>query len=239
MKKYFNSWTMFEKIWLLISTLLILGLSLYWQDNIIGITAGLTGIWCVVLVAKGRITNYYVGIVNVIAYAWVAYTWQYYGEVMLNMLYFLPMQFVGLWLWKSKMTNKEVIVKIMTAKQRLGWIAASIILIFGYGLFLKYLGGNLPFIDSTSTVLSVIAMVLMAFRYMEQWVLWIVVNIASIGLWVWALANGGTDMAVLLMWTAYLVNAIYGLYNWNKMYQEQENYYIWSPKKNITTINSH
>lgn len=213
---------MFEKLWLLISTILILGLSFYWQDNLIGIMAALTGIWCVVLVAKGRIANYYVGIVNIIAYAWVAYTWQYYGEVMLNLVYFLPMQFVGIWLWRNKITEKnEVVVKLMTITQRFGWGIGSVALIIGYGFFLKHLGGNLPFIDSASTVLSVIAMVLMAFRYAEQWVLWIVVNIASIGLWVWALLNGGTDIAVLLMWSAYLVNAIYGLYNWIKIYNKQ------------------
>lgn len=222
MKSYFNSWTMFEKVWLLISTILILGLSLYWKDSLIGIVAGLTGIWCVVLVAKGRIANYYIGIVNVIAYAYVAYTWQYYGEVMLNLIYFLPMQFVGLWLWRGKITDKnEVVVKFMTSMQRIGWSIASVVLIVAYGFILKSMGGNLPFIDSTSTVLSVIAMVLMAFRYMEQWVLWIVVNVASIGLWVWAMSQGGTDIAVLLMWTAYLVNAIYGLYNWIKIYNIQ------------------
>lgn len=218
---YFNTWSTFEKVWLFISTSLILSLSLYWGDGIIGITASLTGIWCVVLVAKGRIANYYVGIVNVLAYAWVAYTWKFYGEVMLNMLYFLPMQFVGIYLWKDKIKDKftEVEVRVMSNLQRLFVGLGIIAVIFMYGAWLSHLGGNLPYIDSMSTVLSIVAMILMALRYVEQWALWILVNIASIGLWVYALLNGGSDIAVLIMWIAYFVNSIYGLYNWSRLYK--------------------
>ena len=219
-KNYFNDWTSFEKAWLLISTLLILSLSLYWGDGIVGIVASLTGIWCVVLVAKGKIANYYVGIINIIAYAWVAYSWRFYGEVMLNMIYFLPMQFVGIYLWKNKMDSsvKRVKVRVMSNIVRFRWLLAIMSTIGLYGVWLNSLGGNLPFIDSASTVLSVVAMILMALRYVEQWALWIVVNIASIGLWIFALMNGGNDIAILIMWIAYLANSIYGLKNWIKLY---------------------
>lgn len=221
--EYFKEWSGFEKTWLLTFTIIIIGLSLYWKDGIIGIAASLTGIWCVVLVAKNRISNYYVGIVNVIAYAYVAYQWQYYGEVMLNIGYFLPMQFVGLFLWKKNMENKkEVKVKFMDNSQRALLAIGSFVAIIIYALVLRLLGGNLPLFDSASTVLSVIAMILMAFAFMEQWILWIVVNIVSIILWVVALSQGGTDIAVLLMWCAYLVNSVYGLVNWIRMYHHQQ-----------------
>lgn len=218
---------MFEKIWLFVFTFTILGLSLYWQDSLIGIIASLTGIWCVVLVAKGRISNYYVGLINVIAYAYVAWGWKYYGEVMLNIGYYFPAQFVGLYLWnKNKINDKEVKVKFMTNKSRVLWSVISIIGVIGYGYLLKYLGGDLPFVDSLSTTLSVIAMILMIWRYMEQWILWIVVDVASIVLWFVVLLKGGNDISILIMWVAYLVNAIYGLINWIKMYKEQEDLHV-------------
>lgn len=221
-KNYFKDWSIFEKIWLGVSTILILALSIYWKDSLIGVVASLTGLWCVVLVAKNRISNYYIGIINVIAYAYVAYGWQYYGEVMLNMVYFLPMQFIGLYLWKKNMASKrEVKVKIMNNKLRIIWTLISVVTIIGYGFILKTMGGNLPFIDSMSTVLSIIAMILMAFAYAEQWAIWIVVNIVSIVLWVSVMLKGGNDISILLMWTAYLVNSVYGLLNWMKMYKEQ------------------
>jgi nicotinamide mononucleotide transporter len=219
---YFGDWKTFEKVWLGISTLLILSLSLYWGDGLIGVTASLTGIWCVILVAKGKISNYYVGIVNILTYAWVAYSWKFYGEVMLNLMFFLPMQFVGILLWRKHMNSKvkEVKTKIMTQKQRFTWFVIAFVTILFYGQWLASLGGNMPYFDSVSTILSIIAMILMVMRYVEQWVLWIGVNVASICLWIYALSNGGTDISVLIMWVAYLVNSVYGLYNWNKLSQQ-------------------
>ncbi len=223
-KKYFGDWTLWEKLWLAISTILIIGLSIYWQDTVMGIICSLTGIWCVILVAKGRISNYWVGIVNVILYAIISYGYKYYGEVMLNAFYFLPMQFIGAWIWiKNKNKTKKDTVKttMLSNKNRILWGVISIVGSVGYGIVLKLLGGGLPFIDSMSTVLSIIAMILMAWRYMEQWVLWIIVDIVTIILWFVVLVNGGNDVSILLMWIAYLINAIYGLVNWYKMYKIQ------------------
>ncbi len=220
LKRYFSDWDLYEKIWLFIFTFIIIGLSIYWKDSGIGILASLTGIWCVVLIAKGKIANYYFGIINVLAYAYVAFNQQYYGEVMLNMFYFFPMQFIGIYLWKKKRLSAkkdEVKVVYMTNKQRILWSVITVAATILYGFILKKLGGNLPFIDSSSTVMSVIAMILMVFVFVEQWVLWILVDIVSIIMWVAVMMNGGSDVAVLVMWIAYLVNAIYGLYNWIKL----------------------
>ena len=224
LKRYFEDWSLWEKAWLFGFTAIIIGLSIYWQDSVIGITASLTGIWCVLLVAKGKIANYWFGIVNVIAYAYVAYLQKYYGEVMLNVIYFLPMQAVGIYIWmkhKDKTKVDAVKVKFLSNKWRFIWAGVSGVAVLGYGLILKSMGGELPFIDSVSTVLSVIAMILMAWRFMEQWVLWIIVDIVSVIMWVVVLAKGGTDISVLLMWTAYLINAVYGFANWIKLYKAQ------------------
>lgn len=215
--KYFDDWDLYEKIWLFLFTIIIFSLSFYWNDSFIGITASLSGIWCVVLVAKGKIINYYFGIINVITYAYVAYNQQYYGEVMLNLIYFFPMQFVGIYLWKKRIisnTKNKVKVVYMTNKQRILWLVITITATIIYGFVLKYLGGNLPFIDSSSTVMSVIAMILMVFLFVEQWVLWILVDFVSIIMWITVMIKGGNDISVLVMWIAFLVNAIYGLYNW-------------------------
>jgi len=101
------------------------------------------------------------------------------------------------------------------------WGLISVASIIGYGVVLKMIKGSLPFIDSTSTVLSIIAMILMVRLYMEQWILWIIVDVVSIIMWVVVLMKGGNDIAILIMWTAYLVNAVYGLVNWIKLYKAQ------------------
>ena len=52
--------------------------------------AAISGILCVVLCAKGKKTQYIWGLINVIGYVVIAWINKYYGEVMLNILYYLP-----------------------------------------------------------------------------------------------------------------------------------------------------
>lgn len=224
MKNYFKDWTLFEGLLLAISTVLIVVASWIWQSPWYGYVASITGIFCVVLVAKGRVSNYYWGIVNILFYAYTAYTWMLYGEVMLNIVYFLPMQFYGLWVWTRKDNVQEkgkVTVKLLSNIARVNWVLISIMLIVIYWKVLEAMGGNLTLIDSMSTVLSVVAMFLMARRYMEQWILWIIVDVVSVIMWfIVVFKQGGNDIGILIMWTAYLINAVYGFYNWVKMYKE-------------------
>ena len=68
--------------------------------------AAISGIFCVVLCAKGKKSQYIWGLLNVIGYIIIAFFNKYYGEVMLNALYYLPSQFIGYYLW-NKNSNEE------------------------------------------------------------------------------------------------------------------------------------
>jgi len=220
LEEYFSGWSTWEKMWLFVSTAMIIVASVMWKDTWYGIIASLTGIWCVVLVAKARVSNYIPGLINVVFYAYVAYQWQLYGEVMLNAFYFLPMQFIGFHIWtkkENKSGNDTVKTKTMANSNRLSLGVASVMSIAIYGIILEQMGGRTPYIDSMSTVLSVVAMLLMAKVYVEQWVLWIIVDVVTIIMWVNVVfVQGGNDIALLIMWVAYLINAIYGLRIWMK-----------------------
>jgi len=212
MKKIMKNWSLFEKVWLIVFTSIGLFLSIAWGESLLGLITFLTGIICVVLVAKGSLWNYSFGVINVVLYAYLSYQNKLFGEVMLNMIYYLPMQFIGYKMWKNAMgNNSEVIKKKLNLKQNSGLALASIVSILGYNQLLIFLDGQLTILDSMSTCLSVIAMLLMAFRYREQWMLWIIVNIVSVIMWV----NIGDPM-MILMWSAYLINAIYGFVKWSK-----------------------
>ena len=231
LKEYFKNWNLWDYSWKIIASVVGVWLGLHWGsgdwNTILSIVTCLTGLWCVILVAKGRIFNYYLGIINVIGYAYISYQYQLYGEVMLNALYFLPMQFVGLYIWtknKNPLVKDAVRIKFMDGFNRtmLAIICLGAVLI--YATILEKMGDPLPLLDSTSTVLSIVAMVLMAWRYMEQWVLWVVVDVVSIAMWYIVIdANGARDIALLVMWIAYLINAVYGFLAWIKMYRKQQN----------------
>ncbi len=204
--------------------------------SIIGSVASITGVLCVVLVAKGSIWNYLFGLINVTLYAYISYQASLYGLATLNALYYIPMQFIGWWQWRKRgaaATSGEVAQgKSETVQaRRLTWKMRVILLIVSFVLIaiLAYvlnivpnlLGGAenpQPIQDATITVLSIIAQALMAMAFLEQWALWIVVNALSVITWS-ILAVQGEQNAVLMvvMWTFYLINSINGFRVWLKL----------------------
>lgn len=223
-----KGWTNFEKVWLTTFTAINFYLFFALGDSLLGLTASITGMICVVLVAKGKIANYYFGIVQTAIYAYISYSYGLYGEGMLNAFFYLPIQFIGIYLWnKNKTSNTnatgDVLVKKLTPKGWITVIAVSVVASIAYAEVLHMIGGQQVRIDSVAVVLSIVAQVLMLKRYAEQWALWIVVNMLSIALWIITLMKtGGNDWSMLVMWTAFLFNSAYGYYNWIKMSKKQE-----------------
>jgi len=213
-----SGWKMWEILWISISTATILVLSIYWNESLVGIISAITGVVCVVLTGKGKVSSYIFGMVNTVLYAYISYGAKYYGEVMLNLLYYAPMNVVGWVMWNKHISEdtKEVEKKKMKGDSRIIVLIGASIGVFFYGLILKKMGGNLPLTDSLSVVLSIIAQILCVKRLMEQWVLWIIIDVVMVIMWIMAFFNGGESVATLIMWSIYLVNAVIMFVKWNR-----------------------
>ena len=196
--------------------------------DIIGSVAGIAGVLCVVLVAKGSILNYLFGLVNFSMYAYISYKASLYGDSALNALYYLPMQFIGWWQWRKRGAavsqteagDRGVQVKAQrfTWKQRAVLVCGCTVAVVAVGFVLQYFGDPQPFKDSTTTVLSIVAQALMALAFMEQWALWIITNIVSVAMWVVCVARGEAHAVVMvIMWTFYLLNSVNGFRVWFKL----------------------
>lgn len=185
-----------------------------WWYLLISSIAAICGIFCVVLCAAGKKSQYYWGFVNIIAYIVVAWVSKYYGEVMLNGLYYLPMQFVGLYCWRKHYNtdSEKVKTRKMSMKMTVIFLFISAVSIWVYQIFLLCLGGKATWLDSASTTFSIIANALMVLRYREQWLLWIIVDIVTVAMWIIA-----KDWIMTTMWSVYLINACYGFIKWTRM----------------------
>ena len=137
------------------------------------------------------------------------------GEIML----IFPAQFIGYFMWKTHMQQENsggesVIAKSLTLQ---GWLILVTTVIVGTLLFVQALnaaGGSSTGLDGLTTVITVSAQLLMILRYREQWLLWILLNILSIALW-------AETPAMYLMYSAYLLNSLYGYYNWTKLMKQK------------------
>lgn len=182
-----------------------------WMFALIDFIAAIAGIFSVVLCAKGKKSGFMFGLINVVGYSIIAFNSQYYGEVMLNTLFYVPMNIISYINWNKHQLEdtKEVIRRSLNWKQIGVGVIGIAIVTFLYHLLLTSLGGAMTLLDGTTTVLSIVATLLMASRYAEQWLCWIIVDAITVIMWTIA-----ADPIMIAMWSAYLINAFYGYYKW-------------------------
>ncbi|RRJ62758.1 nicotinamide riboside transporter PnuC [Paenibacillus oralis] len=218
MKKGLGNWSLFEMTWLVLFTGIAIALTVLMKDSLFGFTVFITGVLCVVFAAKGNLMTYGFGMYNTFGYAYLAYVNGLFGEVMLNLLFFVPMNVIGFLMWRNHRHGGKLSMRQMDVRG-LALVAAACVLgsvLLGYGLsFIP--GQNSPYIDAITTVLSIVATMLMVKRFKEQWLVYIVLNMFTVLLWAIRTLEGSPDgVLMIVMWSAYLINAIYGYYNWNK-----------------------
>jgi nicotinamide mononucleotide transporter len=182
---------------------------------------------CVWLVARNNIWNWPIGILGVILFGVLFYQIQLYSDL-IEMGYFLITGFYGWWAWtyyKNKGKDKKEF-KITRNKLWHNSVYAGIIIIGT--LIMGYLMSNIhlyipqffqipasyPYLDAFTTVLSFTATILMIYKKIESWPIWILVDIIGIGLYY---AKG--VVFVSLLYFIFLIIASKGLYNWIMIYK--------------------
>ena len=215
----FRGWRTTEILWLAFSLSSIIALSIHWGDSAIGMTAAVTGMMYTILAGKGKPSCFLFGMVNTPLYAWIAFNAGYYGDLSLNIYYFI-MMFPGLAAWlrhRSSVAETGIVRTRLSNKVRLQLFTMCIIGILVLWGILHLINGNRPFCDAVTNILSIAAMLLTVKRAIEEWVLWIVVNAVEVFMWWNAWRAGEGSISVLLMWLLFLANGTYLLSLWMRM----------------------
>ena len=199
----------------LVASLMIGYIAYGWGSTPWEILSAISGVICVVLVAEGKLSNYLWGLINCTLYGLTSYHNGYYGDMTLNWVVYVPFQFIGFVLWRNALTTKEELPTQSLDNDQILLTCVTLLATIGAGyLILIEVGGKHPLADSTNVCLSLMATLLMALRFKEQWLCWISVNASGVILW---LNTGDGGEAALLMWCAFLVNSIYGYWKWSKL----------------------
>lgn len=202
--------------------------------TILSAVGALMGVVSVVLSANGNLLTFVFGLIDVLIYSYTLLDQNVPMTLALHVLYFLPMEFIGYFSWKKKggTAKKPVKARRLSAK---GWLntAALFVMVYGAVLCLAWLvarwQGNVVWarmaFDTAVTTANIVALVLMAKAYMDQWYLWTLVNITSIVLWIIVLHSGeGSSYTVvqLLKYTFYLLNGLNAIRIWLKLSAEPQ-----------------
>lgn len=179
--------------------------------------------WSVYLAAKNKVSTWPVSILGIILYGFLFYQIQLYSDLFEQVYYFVT-AFWGWYIWANSKSNQNgrESVSVSTKNQNLLAIVSTVVFTFGLTKFMENIhlifpslfpvAASFPLIDSFTTVLSFVATIYLAKRKIENWYLWILVDI--IGVWLYY-QKGVVFLSVLYF--AFLINAIYGLLKWNKL----------------------
>ena len=188
----------------------------------LGFIVAVTGIVNLVLCAKGNILNYIFGIIYNAIYVYIAWKTRLYADAAIYLVYYLPMQFVGWATWRKNQNQESGAVNVvhLTPKTALYLLVAAAVLIplFAWILGLPAIGDSQPWLDSVTTVVSILAMYMMVKAIAEQWYIWIVLDAFQVVKWLIATVRGEAHAGLMLvMFAFFLANAVYGLIQWNRL----------------------
>jgi len=220
--EFWNGYNWFERVFMFAMVLLQIVMYCIVPDTVIGMVCGVTGVICVVLTAKGKISSYLFNFIQMITYMVICWNAKLFFEFGEQIFYFGACIF-GVFLWKRNMKKnddgtEQVIAKMFKLWQ---WIVTGLVTVvttFLLGTFGEMiLGSTLPYMDAFSVALAVIAQLLMVWRYREQWMIWIVIDVTSLIMFVML-----QQWSMVVMYVAWTINAFYGWYNWSKLTKENE-----------------
>lgn len=183
--------------------------------TVINFISAVCGVICIFFTAKANISNFLFATVNTIVYAVYLVYWHIWGTAALEILFYIPMNFVSWYFW-AKHRDREITQKTKAKKLALWQNAICAAVVVGaavvYHMILVKLGGEVAWFDAFTLSIGIIATILELLRYREQYVWWIVTDIVSVGMYI-----AHFDAVYLTKRSIYLIMAIIGLVNWAKL----------------------
>lgn len=192
----------------------------------VSLFTSITGIICVILVAEGRASNYFFGLITNTMYLILSIKSAFYGEIA-TMVYFIIMQPIGLYTWlrplvkdaKKENENHQVKARKFKKSDWLRYLILNIVVWQVMGYAYKSINSASPFRDSITDATNVSGQLAQTNMYREQWLFWILTNIFSMYLWFgngFAANSKPANLSIMVMYLVYTINSVVGWINWSK-----------------------
>jgi len=173
----------------------------------LGVVFGIAGVW---LTIRQNIWCWPVGIVSVSAFAYVFFGARLYGSAGLQLAY-VGLSAYGWYSWRRPQQDGGTL-HVTRAPRPWNWSlgAAGALCAAGLGLLLRdHTNASLPFIDAGTTSFSLVAQFMSTRKWIENWLIWIVVDLVYVGMYLSQRLYPTTGL-----YAAFLVLAVLGYREW-------------------------
>ena len=170
--------------------------------------------WCVWLAGKNKTITWFIGTLGILLYGYLYYQIQLYSDL-IEQVYYLISGFLGWVLWAKPKTK----ISRNSPKLNIALVLGIIVATFGMTYVMSHIHiwlpnvfpveASFPFLDAFTTVMSFVANILLAYKKIENWYLWIIVDV--IGVWLYFVK--GVPF-ISLLYLLFLTNAIYAYIQW-------------------------
>jgi len=184
--------------------------------NGIELLGTLTGLLYIYFSIRQNILLWFFGIINALLLIWVYYYAGIYAYMLLQ-FYYLFISIYGWIHWKGASTGGGEELPVTKASRKLAIVlfAAGLLLTFVISLLLAgYTDSTIPRLDGITTAFSIIATWMLARKLLEHWLIWIVVDMLSCGIYVFKHLY-----LMTFLFAVYTILAIYGYISWRKTIQ--------------------
>ena len=176
------------------------------------LAAGLGVINIALLIFRSQ-WNFAFAIASVSLYVFIFFESRLYAESGLQ-VFFILANLWGWFVWRRSLDSDEdenrVAVRWLDCRSRVVWLTVTAALSLNLGwLMHKYTNAAMPFADSAIAGASVAAQILLGYRRIENWVLWIAIDVAAVLLYI----NRGLHPTAGL-YGGMLVMSLFGLREW-------------------------
>jgi nicotinamide mononucleotide transporter len=180
------------------------------------IIAVITGLLCVYLAAVNNIWNWPFAIISVGIYIFIFFEARLYADMGLQ-FYFISMNIYGWYNWsRSQGTKRKTPVLMISRHETILSLLAIVVFTVLLGSVLKYTTASFPYLDSFCTACSLVAQLFLARKILQNWLIWIFVDIIYIGVYTYKNLH-----LTAIMYAAYAAMAILGYLDWKKEYKRQ------------------
>ena len=178
---------------------------------------------CVYLAAINNIWNWPFAIISTAIYIYVFAKVALYADMGQN-AYLLLINIYGWYYWGRQPANAPKVPVVRISRKQIFFlvlIACMATPVLGFSLVklssaLHYQPAAFPYLDSFCTVISLTAQVFMARKILENWLIWIFVDIIYVGIYL------SKDLQpTAFMFGIYAILALVGYLDWRKAYQLQ------------------
>jgi len=187
--------------------------------NYIEFLGAILGILYIFFSIRQSIFTWPIGLATSVLYIIVFFQSKFYADMGLQ-FYYVFISIYGWYLWlKGNPDNSSAALAVTRATKRdivYGSVSTFAIFLIIFLILKNYTDSPVPLMDSATTALSITATYMLARKILEHWIIWIVVDLVSAGLYVY---KGLWPTVILFL--VYTVMAFIGLRQWTKSINER------------------